>query len=184
MKRHSPASTVLHPAAVTALALVLMGSAAFASEERQQFYSTQEGPHAEKDGLTIHLVSFDQKASHLSASIQVSNNSNVVVELPAKDLSTTWLDVVSDGKTYAAKVSYTDSDDMEGQHWPDARPLRRIVDLQPYQVKTYFVNCDYDSKLTDADLPPALVAHVLVGPGKKPVDVRLDFPPAPSKASP
>jgi len=184
MKLLAIPTTLIQAVAITAFSTFVMCNMSFGSEERQQFYSTQDGPQAEKDGFKIHLVSFDQKSSHLRATILVKNDSNLGVELPAKDLVTTWLEVLCDGKTSPATISYTDTDDQEGQHWPDTRPLRRIVVLQPFQSKTYIVDCDYASRLADADTPPSLIAHVLVGPDKKPMDVRLDFPPAPSKVSP
>jgi hypothetical protein len=156
------------------LLTVIFSAALCCSEERKQFFNAELSPHTSQDGIILRLISFDQTTSHLRATIMIENGSLKTLELPAKDLMVTWIKVVIGDKSYDATVSYPILD--PDQHWPNERPLRRTVDLESSLRATYYIDCAYSPKLTDADACPAITVNGLLGNDKAPFEIKIALP--------
>jgi hypothetical protein len=160
-----------------AITSALCTACACATSERKANYNTDLSPRTTKEGIILQLISFDQTSKHLRAKIIIENGSQQSLELPAKDLATTWLTVVVGAQTITPTVSYAIKD--PDQDWPVERPLRRTVTIDASQSSaTYALDCTFNPELPSTNACPTLAIHGLLGADKTPLDISIQIPAA------
>lgn len=124
---------------------------------RQAQYDPALAPHVHADGVTLALLAMDETKDDLHATIRITNERPEPIHLTAPEWRADWAQVRwGHGQAMAGvAVTIVDAD----AHWPADKPLRRPVDIPPYQHRDFLLSCSYQPPRRTLSTGPSILVQ-------------------------